>query len=74
MPRTATSLARQDRLYLAFHGDDLSHRFTKIIEHDDRQQQQLDDLVCEATDYWAQLAVEQRDFDQAKAAFMRWFV
>jgi hypothetical protein len=66
--------ASQDRLYLAFHGDDLRHRFTKIIEHDDRQRQQLAVLVGEATDYWARIAAERRDFDQAKAAFMRWFV
>jgi hypothetical protein len=67
-------LTGQDRLYLAFHGDDFSHRFTKIIEHDDRQRQQLDELVCKAKCYWARIPTEHRDFDQAKAAFMRWFV
>ena len=68
------SLDVQDQLYLAFHGDDFIHRFTKAIEHEDRQRQQLDELVCEPTDYWARIPAEQRDFDPAKAAFMRWFV
>ena len=67
-------LAGQVRLYLAFHGDDLQHRFTKIVEHDNQQRRQLDYLICEARDYWAQVPAKQRDFDQAKAAFMRWYV
>ena len=67
-------LANQDRLYLAFYGDGLEHRFTKIIEHDLQQWQQLDDLVAQANAYWDQLPPEQRDFDRAKAEFMERFV
>jgi len=60
-------LASQDRLYLAFHGDDLRHRFTKIINHDRQQWQDLDELVAEAVQQWHQIPQEQRDFDRAKA-------
>ena len=49
--------------------DDLSHRFTKILNHDEQQWQYLDELVAEATDYWERIPPKQRDFDQAKAQF-----
>jgi hypothetical protein len=35
--RVLVQLVNQDRLYLAFYGDDLSHRFTKIVNHDKQQ-------------------------------------
>jgi hypothetical protein len=72
--RTLTQLTNQDRLYLAFHGDDFSHHFTKIVQHDEQQRRQLAALVYEAMSHRAQISAEQRDFDQAKAVFMRWFV
>ena len=71
--RVLARLANQDRLYLAFYGDSLTHRFTKIVEHDEQQWQYLDELVSEAIDYWDQIPPEQRDFDRAKAEFMRRF-
>jgi len=72
--RVLVQLANQDRLYLAFYGDDFDHRFTKIIEHDKQQWQYLDELMSEAIEYWDKLPPEQRgDFDQAKAEFMRRF-
>jgi hypothetical protein len=67
-------LAGQDRLYLAFYGDDLTHRFTKIVNHDRQEWQYLDELVAEALDHWQQIPPEQRDFDLAKADFVRPFV
>jgi hypothetical protein len=72
--RILAQLANQDPLYLAFHGDDLNYRFTKIVDHDRQQWQYLDELVEEATDYWDAIPPEQRDFDQAKAEFMRRFM
>jgi hypothetical protein len=72
--RVLAQLAGQDQLYLAFYGDDLSHRFTKIINHDRQQWQYLDELIAEALDYWRQIPPEQRDFDRAKAQFMQRFV
>lgn len=66
-------LTCQDRLYLAYQGDELNHRFTKIIQHDDQQRQQLDELVRKEVDHWAEIPAEYRDFDHAKAEFMRWF-
>ena len=64
-------LANQERLYLAFYGDDLGYRFTKIISHDKQQWQQIDELTMEANEYWNKIPTERRDFDQAKAEFLR---
>ena len=64
-------LAGQDKLYLVFYGDDLRYRYTKIIPHDIQQWQLLDELTVEAHDYWESLQPEERDFDRAKAMFMR---
>jgi hypothetical protein len=72
--RILAQLAGQDRLYLAFYDDDLSHRFTKIVDHDRQQWQYLDELVDEALEHWQQIPPDQRDFDRAKADFMRRFV
>lgn len=66
-----TELASQSSLYLTFYGAGLNYRFTKVLEHDEQQWQQLDELVAQATDYWNALPLEQRDFNQAKAMFMR---
>ena len=64
-------LANQDQLYLAFYGDDLSHRFTNVVQHDRQQWQYLDELMEEALHCWNEIPPAQRDFDRAKAAFMR---
>jgi hypothetical protein len=68
-PTTLTSLS----FYLAFHGDDFTHRFTKVIEHNSAQQEQLRQLANQAIDYWRELPEAQRDFDRAKAEFQRYF-
>jgi hypothetical protein len=67
-------LANQDRLYLAFYGEDLSYRYTKVVEHDEQQWQQLDDLAHQAIDFWSQIPPSVQDFDLAKAQFMGSFV
>ena len=72
--RVLAQLANQDQLYLAFHGDDYEHSFTKIVAHDRQQWQYLDELVAEAVDYWDKIPPEQRDFDRAKVEFMSRFV
>ena len=64
-------LANQEQLFLAFYGDDLSYRFTKVVRHGEQQWQKLDELVEQATHHWQQIPEEQRDFDKAKAEFMR---
>ncbi|UCC54551.1 MAG: hypothetical protein JSV68_11405 [Anaerolineaceae bacterium] len=64
-------LANQKELHLAFYGDDLGYRYTKTIPHSEQQWQQLDDLVAMAEACWNQLPTERRDFDQAKADYMR---
>lgn len=63
-------LARQDKLHLAFYGDDLSHHFTTTLEPSPQQWRQLDELVWRASQHWHGIPPEQRDFDQAKALFM----
>jgi hypothetical protein len=72
--RVLAQLANQDQLYLAFYGKDLTHRFTKIVEHDRQQWQYIDELVAEAIDHWVMIPPEQRDFNRAKAEFMGRFV
>ena len=67
-------LANQDRLYLAFYGDDLNYRFTKIVPVDKRQWQYIDELAQEAKNYLSELSPEKRDFDLAKEEFMRRFL
>jgi hypothetical protein len=66
-------LANQEQLYLAFYGDDLTHHFTKVVEHDRQQWQYLDELVEEAERHWHQIPLGRRDFERAKAEFMSRF-
>jgi hypothetical protein len=68
--RVLAELAHQDRLYLAFYGDDLTHRFTHVVDHDEQQWQYLDELVAEAVAYWDRIPPEQRDLDRGKAEFL----
>ena len=63
-------LAGQEALHLVFFGDDLEYRFTKSLPHDERQWQQLDELISRALAYWEHLPAADRDFDLAKAVFM----
>ena len=42
----------------------------KAIPHTEQQWQQVDELVARASEYWAQLPPEHRDFDRAKAEFV----
>ena len=72
--RVLAQLANQDRLYLAFYGDDLNHRFTKIVNHDRQNWQYIDELVSDGTAYWDQLPPARRDFNRAKAEFMKGFI
>jgi hypothetical protein len=71
--RILAPLVRQDQLYLVY-GAELSHRFTKITQHDEQQRLRIEKLVCEAADYWAQSPAECRHSDLAKAKFIRGFV
>lgn len=64
-------LAEQPALHLAFYGSDLRYRYSKLIAHTTQQWQQLDGLIEQALRYWESLPAEQRDFDRARADFMR---
>lgn len=68
-----SQLANQDRLYMAFYGDDLSYQYGISIPHDVQQWQLLDDLTEKAQQYWGSLSPEDRDFDQAKEAYMHYY-
>jgi hypothetical protein len=61
-------------IYLAFYDDVLTYRFAKVVEQDRHQWQNQDELVDEANSHWDQLPQKQRDFDRAKAEFVRRFV
>lgn len=64
-------LAGQEELYLAFYGDDLTYRYTAVLAHGEGQWQRLDDIIARAELYWQSLPDEARDFDRAKALYMR---
>lgn len=66
-------LANQNQLFLAFYGDDLSYRYTKIVALDGQKWQLIDELTEEASRYWELIPLEERDFDKAKAKFMEKF-
>ena len=67
-------LAGQQQLYLAFFGEDLDYCYTKVIPQDVQQWQQLDELVEQAIAYGEGIPPDRRDFDLAKAEFMRRFI
>ena len=46
--RILAQLAKQGRLYLAFCGEDDTHRFTQLVPHDEQQWQYLDELMIRA--------------------------
>ena len=48
--RLFIQLANQGKLYLAFYGDDLNYRYTKVC-HDESPWQNIDEIAIEATDY-----------------------
>ena len=64
-------LANQDRLFLAFYGEDLGYRYTKVIPNDKQNWQQIDEMTMEAINYLSKIPHNQRDFDKAKAEFIR---
>ena len=63
-------LANQEELYLALYVDDLCYRFTRDLPHSRQQWQELDELVCMASEYLRRLAPESRDYERAKAEFI----
>lgn len=67
-----TQLASQEKLHFAFYGDDLEYRFAKTVEHDEQQWQKLDEITERALAYWEQLPPTQKNFDLAKATYLRW--
>jgi hypothetical protein len=64
-------LAKQEELYMAFYGDDLTYRYTSVLVHGEDQRQRLDEIISRAKAYSASLPPGERDFDRAKALYMR---
>jgi hypothetical protein len=71
--RLLEQLFSQGELYLAFYGEDFTHRFTKVVEQSEPQRVQLAQLVEMAQAHWRSLSEGERDFDRAKAEFQRRF-
>ena len=71
--RIVEQLSTQEELYLAFHGEDFIHRFTKVVGHSEIQRDQLHRLADQADEHWNHIPEAQRDFDRAKAEFQRRF-
>jgi hypothetical protein len=69
--KVLAELANQDRLLLAFYGEDLGYRYTKVIPHDKQNWQQIDEMTVEALDYLSKIPHNQQDFDKAKSEFIR---
>jgi hypothetical protein len=67
-------LANHNRLYMAFYGDDLEYRTTKVIAHDVQQWQQIDEMTTKALDHMSKIPQEERDFDRAKAEFISRYI
>jgi hypothetical protein len=66
-PGTCRS-GRQDRLFLGFYGDDLTHRFTRAVPHDEQQWQRLDEIAAEAEACWLGMPDGEFDFVRAKSS------
>ena len=72
--KVLTDLVEQDQFSLAFYGDDLSYRYSKVIVHEQMNRQQLATAIGHARLYWDQIEREQQNFDLAKAEFMTQFI
>ena len=70
--RILAQLANQDHLLLAFYGDNLEYELSLTVTHGEQQWQQLDELMAQALRYWRTLPQKVRDFDKAKAEFLRY--
>lgn len=64
-------LIAQDRLYLAFYGNRLHYHSTQAVLQSTHQRQWLSEISAQATAYSEILPQEQRDFERAKAEFIR---
>lgn len=63
-------LPNQSELYMAFYGDDLGYRYSKVIPHDEQMWQKLDEIVLKASNYWESIPADMRDSDRAKWEFI----
>jgi hypothetical protein len=69
--KVLAELANQNRLFLAFYGEDLGYRYTKVIPHDIQNWQKIDEMTIEAINYLSKIPPNQQDFDKAKAEFTK---
>lgn len=60
---------QQDTLILAFLGDDLEHRFSKVLPFPQEERQALHQLIGQAIERLVSIPRGKRDFDLAKAQF-----
>lgn len=64
-------LMRQEELVFDFFGTDYEYVYSTAIAHQSRMRRQLDEIVRQAVDYYGELPPRRRDFDRAKAEFLR---
>lgn len=69
--RTLAILGSQEELHLAFYGDALQYEYSRSVPHEERQWQQLDELIGRALQHLETIPPKERDFDRAKELFMR---
>lgn len=62
----------QEALVLAFLGDDLEHRFSKVLPFPQEERQAVHQLVGQAIEHLVSIPKEERDFDLAKREFQGW--
>lgn len=71
--RLLDELTSQEQLYLAFYGENLTHRFTKVVVQSEEKREELARLVEAARAHWHSIPEGERDVEQAKAEFQRRF-
>jgi hypothetical protein len=71
--RLLEQLLVQEQLYLTFYGEDLAHRFTKVVGQSEAQRAELAEVVAVARAHWERIPEGERDVERAKVAFQRRF-
>ncbi|MCB9423171.1 MAG: hypothetical protein H6667_25460 [Ardenticatenaceae bacterium] len=69
-----SDLVEQEQFSLAFYGDDLSYRYTKVFAHEPINREQLATAIAHARLYWDHIGPAQQNFDLAKMEFMAHFI
>jgi hypothetical protein len=69
--RCLSRLVKQPELTFEFYGEEFEYRFAQGVPNPESMQRQLDGIVRQAIDYYGDIPASLRNFDQAKAEFLR---